>query len=95
MSGRQVRPADPVLDDNGKPLRTRRLRKIVDVEHMYKQAMTVMRRDIEKLMDKSFKSKLSRDEATALIAYLKLLNEMKALEELSQMEKDKKDEPNK
>ena len=82
-------PNDPTKDINGNPLRTRRYRKVLDIEHIHKQLMTVLVRDTEKLMDKSYRSKLSRDEATALIAYLKMVNEMKALDELNQMEKGK------
>jgi hypothetical protein len=58
--------------------RTRRVKKC-DLDKLSKQAHTILVREIEQLMDLSYKQKLDKDNTAALINYLKLLKDLKVI----------------
>jgi len=63
----------------------RRTRKTV-IKYMKRQALTILAREIEQLMDASYDRKLNRDEGLALRAYLPILNELEELDKIKTLE---------
>lgn len=68
--------------------RPTRIKKVV-LRILYKQLMTTIEREVLKLMIKTDTEKLDPSESKQLIEYIKLVSEMKALEELEELEKKK------
>lgn len=64
---------------------SRMLRKIT-VGVMYKRCLTVLTREVEKLMDASFKERLSASDGKLLLEYTKFIADLKAVEELERQE---------
>ena len=63
----------------------------VSIEQIFKQGLTILKRDITILMDLGYKRKLDPQDSKTLIDYLKLIQELKALEELNELEKKQKE----
>jgi hypothetical protein len=57
-----------------------RLNKAVDLRRVKKKLLTILDRDVSKLMDVSYHNKLSEEEANDLRGYLKLVNNLLAEE---------------
>lgn len=60
---------------------SRILRKL-NAAVMYKRCLTVLTREIEKLMDQSFKERLSPTDGKLLLEYTKFIADIRAMEEL-------------
>jgi hypothetical protein len=59
--------------------------KGVKVELMYKRAYTVLIREIDRMLDKSFKEELQPQQGKLLLEYLKFLQDEKASKEVEKL----------
>lgn len=79
-------PEQP-LADSSKPAKrvhykiSRRI-KGVKLELLYKRAYTILIREIDRMLDKSFKEELAPAQGKLLLDYMKFIQDLKALKEL-------------
>lgn len=69
---------------------TKRLRR-VSVALMLKQGRTILAREMDRLMEISHASVLTKDESQSLRAYLEILNELSELDKINALENEEKE----
>lgn len=58
----------------------------VDFKKEYKRLLTILHREIARMMENSYQKCLSRDESSTLISYLKLVSELHAIRKFEEAE---------
>ncbi len=93
ISKKDFNPDAPLYCVGCKPLRKSRAAMAilrVDFDKESKRLLTVLHREIERLLDNSHKQSLSKDESGQLISYIKLVSELRAIKLFEDAQEEEK-----
>lgn len=66
--------------------------RAININKLHKRAVTILDRQVERLLLSSAEGKLPEDDAKLLISYVKLITELKEISSLEDLEKPKSKE---